>query len=149
MSTDQEQNGTLLDLREQVIAGRFRLLRRMRRGSYAEVWIADNVAPKDGEPLTAAVKILNLALQGQLEPGMESLLSDNIKLEDYSLRRLQHPHIVRLFESGEDWDRRTGRHFYYLVLELLEGGDVYNLCHRNPLKLDDALVYVAQACTAL
>src|SRR5437868_12948955 len=119
MSTEHEQHVTLLDLREQIIAGRFKLLRRLRRGSYAEVWIANNLSPKDGEPLTVAVKVLNPGLQGVFDSRMETLLSDNIKLEDYSLRRIRHPHIVRLFESGEDSDRRTGRQFYYLVLELL------------------------------
>ena len=149
MSIEHEQHVTLLDLREQIIARRFKLLRRLCRGSYAEVWIANNLSPKDGEPLTVAVKVLNPGLQGLFDSRMETLLSDNIKLEDYSLRRLRHPHIVRLFESGEDSDRRTGRQFYYLVLELLEGGDLYNLCHVNPLKLDDALGYIAQVCSAL
>ena len=149
MSTEHEQHVTLLDLREQIIAGRFKLLRRLRRGSYAEVWIAHNLSPKEGEPMTVAVKVLNPGLQGVFDSRMETLLTDNIKLEDYSLRRVRHPHIVRLFESGEDSDRRTGRQFYYLVLELLEGGDLYNLCHVNRLRLDDALAYVAQACSAL
>jgi len=149
MSTEHEQHVTLLDLREQVIGGRFKLLRRLRRGSYAEVWVADNLSPKEGEPLTVAVKVLNLVLQGQLEPFMEALLSENIRWEDYSLRRLQHPRIVRLFESGEDSDRRTGRQFYYLVLELLDGGDIYELCHRKPLQFENALPYIAQACSAL
>ena len=149
MSTDHEQNVTLLDLREQIIAGRFKLLRRLRRGSYAEVWIADNLAPKDGEPSTVAVKILNLGLQGQLEPQKERILIDNIRFEDYSLRKLRHPNIVQLIESGEDADKRTGRQFYYLVLELLEGGDLYHLCHNQPLSLENALPFVAQVCAAL
>jgi serine/threonine protein kinase len=149
MSTDYDQNVTLLDLREQMIAGRFKLLRRMRHTTYSEVWIANNLAPKGGEPPTVAVKVLNLGLQGQLEPHKERILIENIRLEDYSLRTLRHPNIVRLFESGEDVDKRTGRQFYYLVLELLEGGDLYHLCHNQPLSLENALPFIAQLCTAL
>ncbi|HYX27581.1 MAG TPA: serine/threonine protein kinase [Pyrinomonadaceae bacterium] len=149
MTIEHEQNVTLLDLREQVIAGRFKLLRRLRRGSYAEVWIAHNLLPKQGEPLTVAIKVLNAGLRGQIEPEMEAVLSENIRLEDYSLRRLVHPNIVKLYESGEDSDQRTGRRFYYIVLELLEGGDIYDLCHGHSLLLEQALLYVAQACSAL
>lgn len=150
MSHRSADNGiTLLDLREQIIAGRFQLRRRIRRGSYAEVWLADNLAPKEGEPPVMAVKILNLGLQRHPEAQMETVLIDNIKLEDYSLRTLRHFNIVRLFESGEDVDRRTGRRIYYLVLELLDGGDLYSLCHNRPLSLENALPYIAQACAAL
>src|SRR6266849_5398315 len=108
MSKDSsyEQRTTLLNLNDQMIAGRFRLLRRTARGSYAEIYIADNLSPKDAEPLTVAVKVLNLGLQGQLDASMQSTLIENLKLEANSLSRLRHPHIVRLYESGDQRDER-------------------------------------------
>lgn len=149
MSISGDQNVTLLNLREQIIAGRFRLLRPIRRGGHAQIWIADNMAPRAGEPSLVAVKVLYLDPHEQIDPQLQAILSDNIKLEDYSLRQLEHPHIVKLFESGDTADERTGRRFYYLVLELLEGGDVYQLCRGKPLNLDDALIYAGQVCSAL
>jgi serine/threonine protein kinase/transposase len=144
-----EQRITLLNLNDQMIAGRFRLLRRTARGSFAEIYVADNLSPKDDEPLTVAVKVLNLGLQGQLDALMQSTLIENLKLEADSLSRLRHPHIVRLYESGEERDERSGRQLYYLVMEYMGGGDLNSVCRMKPLLLEDAVVYLGQICSAL
>ena len=151
MSKDRsfEERITLLNLNDQTIADRFRLLRRAARGSYAEIYIADNLSPKDDEPQTVAIKVLNLGLQGQLDAGMQRTLIENLKLEANSLSRLKHPHIVRLYESGEEREERNGRQLYYLVMEYMEGGDLNSVCRLRPLVLEDAIGYLGQICSAL
>src|SRR5882724_1342275 len=146
MSTDTscERGVTLLNLNDQMIAGRFKLLRRTARGSYAEIYVADNLSPKDDEPLTVAVKVLNLGLQGQLDSRMQRTLIENVKVEAHSLSRLRHPHIVRLYESGEEREDRNGRKLYYLVMEYMGGGDLNSACRMKPLALEDAVVYLGQ-----
>jgi serine/threonine protein kinase len=151
MSTDtsSERGVTLLNLNDQMVAGRFKLLRRTARGSYAEIYVADNLSPKDDEPLTVAVKVLNLGLQGQLDARMQRTLIENVKVEANSLSRLRHPHIVRLYESGEEREDRNGRQLYYLVMEYMGGGDLNSACRMKPLALEDAVVYLGQICSAL
>jgi eukaryotic-like serine/threonine-protein kinase len=151
MSKDDasQQRITRLNLSDQMIAGRFKLLRLTARGSYAEIYIADNVLPKSDEPLTLAVKVLNLGLQGQSDAGMRCTLIENLKFEAHSLRRLRHPHIVRLYEAGEERDERSGRQLYYIVMEYLAGGDLNIVCRGKPIGLDDAAVYIGQICSAL
>ncbi|MFY9620492.1 MAG: serine/threonine protein kinase [Pyrinomonadaceae bacterium] len=144
-----EHGVTLLDLNGQIVAGRFKLLRRTARGSYSEIYLADTLSPKEDEPPTVAVKLLNLALQGHLEARMERTLIENLKLEGQSLRRLRHPHIVRLYESGQERDERSGRQLYYLVMEYLGGGDLNSVCRMKPLPLEDTVIYVSQICSAL
>jgi serine/threonine protein kinase len=151
MSKDSpsEQRVTLLNLNDQMIAGRFKLLRRIARGSYAEIYLADNLSPKDDESLTVAVKLLNLGLQGQLDERMQRTLIENLRLEGHSLSWLRHPHIVRLYESGEERDERSGRQLYYLVMEYMGGGDLNSVCRMKPLPLEDAVIYMGQICSAL
>jgi serine/threonine protein kinase len=140
---------TLLNLNDQIIAGRFKLLRRTARGSYAEIYTADNLSPKNDESLTVAVKLLNLGLQGQLDVRMQRTLIENLRLEGHSLSRLRHPHIVRLYESGEERDERSGSQLYYLAMEYMGGGDLNSVCRIKPLPLEDALIYLGQICSAL
>ncbi|MDX2009193.1 MAG: protein kinase [Myxococcaceae bacterium] len=60
--------------------------------------------------------------------------------EAHALARLDHPHIVRIFDAGvEDEDP-------YVVMELVDGGPVSK---RLPLPVDEALRMTRQVCQAL
>jgi len=144
-----EERVTLLNLHNQVIGGRFKLLRRITCGSYSEVYIAANLSPKNDEPPTVVVKVLNQGLRGQLESELERTLLENFQLEAASLRRLQHRHIVRSYEDGRSVDDARARELYYIVLEHLAGGDLYSLCRTAPLPLERSVIYVGHLCSAL
>src|SRR6266478_8682173 len=148
-SLGPEERVTLLNLRNQVISGRFKLLRRITCGSYSEVYIAANLSPKNDEPPTVVVKVLNVGLRGQLESELERTLLENFQLEAASLRRLQHRHIVRSYEDGRSVDDARARQLYYIVLEHLAGGDLYSLCRTAPLPLERSVIYEGHLCSAL
>jgi eukaryotic-like serine/threonine-protein kinase len=59
--------------------------------------------------------------------------------EARTISQLEHPHICRLYDVGDD----------YLVMELLEGESLHDRIARGPLPLGDVLKYGAQIATAL
>lgn len=146
--TDDERT-TLLNLKGQLIGGRFQILHRIACGSYSEIYLADNLSPKNAEPQTVIVKVLNLSLQGELDLAMERTLIENLELEALTLGRFRHEHIVRLYECGTGADERTGRPIYYLVLEHMAGGDLFRFCRARPLSIEKVLAFAGQICNAL
>ena len=144
-----QERSTLLDLKEEVIGGRFLLLDRITCGSYSEIHLAQNLSPINDEPETVIVKILNLGLQGELDAAMERTLLENMELEALTLSRFRHANIVRLYNCGTGLTECTGRHFYYLVLEYMAGGDLFRFCRARPLSIEQTLVYAGQICEAL
>lgn len=146
---NSDERGTLLNLKGQVVSGRFQILNLITCGSYAEIYLAHNLSPKNDEPDTVIIKVLNMSLQGELDPAMERTLLENMELEALTLSRFRHGHIVRLYECGTGLDERTGRQFYYLALEHMAGGDLFRLCRANPLPIEQVLEYARQICDAL
>jgi serine/threonine protein kinase len=143
-----EEEERLLNLRELILNGRFSILQRIARGSYAEIYLARNLAPRPDEPETVIVKALNFSLQGDPDPDLERTLIENIELEAQTMKRFSHDHIVRLFACGAALDQ-DGREFYYLVLEYMSGGSLAQFCRARPLTFEQALDYTAQICSAL
>ncbi len=84
--------------------GRFRLLRRLGEGAQATVWLAhDPLLDRE-----VAIKVL--------QPGTELGSVDEWLHEARAVSRLNHPHIVPVFEA----DTQNGQS--YLVFEYVEGG---------------------------
>ena len=64
----------------------------------------------------------------------------------YIARVLQHPHIVRVYGGGEEW--QSGRP--YLVMELMQGGTLRSrLSPGVPLPYDHVVAIAGQICDAL
>jgi serine/threonine protein kinase len=143
-----EEEERLLNLRGLILNGRFSILQRVARGSYAEIYLAHNLSPRPDEPETVIVKALNFSLQGEPDPDLERTLIENIELEAQTMKRFKHDHIVRLFACGAALDQ-DGREFYYLVLEYMPGGSLAQFCRARPLTFEQALDYTAQICSAL
>lgn len=68
--------------------GRFRLLKRLGRGSFGEVWLAD-------DPQLQRQVALKFPRAGKQK---------NFHWEAQAAARLRHPHIVTVFEVGEETD---------------------------------------------
>ncbi|HMF55910.1 MAG TPA: serine/threonine protein kinase [Pyrinomonadaceae bacterium] len=143
-----EENISLLNLKGLLLDARFEIERRMTCGSYAEIYIARNLAPRKDEPETVIVKALNLSLQGECDPDLERTLIENIALEAQTMKRFHHANIVRLFAYGKSLSN-DGRQFYYLVLEYMPGRSLAHLCRSNPLTFEKALDYTEQIASAL
>src|SRR5258706_250267 len=118
------------------------------RGSYAEIYMARDLAATDERFRKVVIKALNVLLQGYQDPDLERTLIQNFQNEAVALDRVRHPNIISRLGHGTAIDL-TGTAFHYIVLEYLGGGDLALLCRKAPLKLDRALFYLQQLCAGL
>ena len=98
----------IADLAGRVLAGRYRLLGSIGAGASGRVYVADDVRLRR----RVAVKVLHGALAE--DPGFLR----RFRSEAQHAAALHHPHIVAVYDWGED----DGMPF--LVLELLQGGSL-------------------------
>ncbi|XP_063169143.1 SNF-related serine/threonine-protein kinase-like [Candoia aspera] len=116
------------------MAGLYDLGRRLGRGHFAEVRLARHVFT--GERV--AVKVIE---KGRLGGGAAARL----RREVGCMKLVQHPNVVRLYQVLETPAR------LYLVLELGDGGDMFDLLVRHPGGLGEprAKRYFAQLVHAI
>ncbi|HMC42291.1 MAG TPA: protein kinase, partial [Acidimicrobiales bacterium] len=100
-----------------VLGDRYRLVAPIGTGASAHVFVAEDVRLRR----RVAVKILHPALAED-----ESFLR-RFRAEAQAVAALAHPHIMRVYDWGEDADGP------YLVLELLSGGSLRDLLDRGQL----------------
>ncbi|HXI89313.1 MAG TPA: serine/threonine-protein kinase [Blastocatellia bacterium] len=128
-----------------VVDDRYLVDRCLGRGSYAEIFLAYD--QRREEPLVI-IKALNTSLQGTPDPELEQTLVENFQNEAIALDRVRHPHIIQRLGHGTAADLE-GVPFHYLVLEYMPGGDLWSLCRKRPVGLDEALAYFQQVAEAL
>src|SRR5437762_11625896 len=134
-----------LRLENSLVDDRYLVDRCLGRGSYAEIFLAYD---QEDEGLPAIIKALNTSLQGTPDPDLEHTLVENFQNEAIALDRVRHPHIIQRLGHGTAADLE-GVPFHYIVLEYLPGGDLWTLCRKQPVGLDDALSYFQQVAEAL
>ncbi len=100
-----------------VLGKRYRLLSALGTGASAHVFLAEDVSLQRH----VAVKVLQPALASD-----EAFLK-RFRAEARSVASLNHPHVLRVFDWGEDTDGP------YLVLEYLGGGSLRDLLDRGSL----------------
>lgn len=128
-----------------VVDDRYLVERCLGRGSYAEIFLAYD---QHSEDRLVIIKSLNTSLQGTPDPELEQTLIENFQNEAIALDRVRHPHIIQRLGHGTAADLE-GVPFHYLVLEYMPGGDLWSLCRKRPVCLDDALFYFQQVAEAL
>jgi serine/threonine protein kinase len=134
-----------LRLENSVVDDRYLVERCLGRGSYAEIFLAYD---QRSEERLVIIKALNTSLQGTPDPELEQTLVENFQNEAIALDRVRHPHIIQRLGHGTAADLE-GVPFHYLVLEYMPGGDLWSLCRKRPVGLDDALFYFQQVAEAL
>ncbi|HEV2761754.1 MAG TPA: serine/threonine-protein kinase, partial [Pyrinomonadaceae bacterium] len=127
--------------------GRYDILECLGRGSYAEIYLAED-EESDGGPRRVVIKALNTHLQGYPDEDLERTLIENFRNEALALDRVRHPNVINRLGHGTAIDL-TGRTFHYLVLEYMPGGDMQALCRRRPLTLQEAVHYIEQIASGL
>src|SRR5215210_862189 len=137
-----------LKLQQCRLDGRYNVLDCLGRGSYSEVYVAEDTAAQPGAPRTVVIKALNTHLQGVPDPELERTLVENFRNEAVALDRVRHPNIISRLGHGTAIDLQN-RTFHYLVVEYLPGGDLQALVLRHPLPLDGALFYLEQICKGM
>jgi beta-lactam-binding protein with PASTA domain/tRNA A-37 threonylcarbamoyl transferase component Bud32 len=100
-----------------VLGKRYRLLSALGTGASAHVYLAEDVSLQRH----VAVKVL--------QPGLatDEAFLKRFRAEARSVASLNHPHVLRVFDWGEDTDGP------YLVLEYLGGGSLRDLLDRGTL----------------
>jgi serine/threonine protein kinase len=137
-----------LKLQQCRLDGRYDIMDCLGRGSYAEIYVARDIAAAEGAPQMVVIKALNLQLQGAIDEDLERTLIENFQNEAVALDRVRHPNIINRLGHGTAIDL-TGVTFHYLVLEYMPGGELAALCRQKPLPLDRALFYLEQVCAGL
>ena len=132
----------------ETIADRYRLIRRLGSGGMAEVWLAEQVGPRDFVRRTVLKRIhAHLADDEKFVRAFE----DEARLA----ARLQHPNIVRIEDFGEDagslflvmeyvgrWDLRS-------LVNQAQGAGIplpFNLVLQLGAQIADALHYAHHFC---
>jgi hypothetical protein len=125
---------------EVVLAGRYRLVRRLASGGMGQVWRANDEIL--GRPV--AVKLL------RSEYAEDPEFVDRFRAEARRTAALSHPGIASVFDYGETGDPENEGTTAYLVMELVEGEPLSALLAREGrLSPAHALDVLAQAALAL
>ena len=118
-----------------VLLGRYRVERTLGQGGMGLVLAARHL--ELGELF--AIKLM-LASTVDNPDGVERFLR-----EARATARLKGEHVARVFDVGRLEDGTP-----YMVMEYLEGGDLRKLVQmRGPLPVEEAVLYVLQACDAI
>lgn len=138
-----------LQLKNCRLDGRYDVRERLGRGSYAEIYLAEDVLASPESPhKTVVIKALNVFMQNDLDLDLERTLVENFQNEAIALDRVRHPNIISRLGHGTAQDLR-GTVFHYLVLEYLPGGDLARFCQKKNLTLLPALDYLEQVSAGL
>ena len=76
-------------------------------------------------------------------PGLDHQFIDRFKLEAKTIARLQHPHILPLYDYGVEDD------IIYLVMAYVAGGSLANLMDKGPMPLPEIERILRQVAGAL
>ncbi len=139
---------TELKLQQSLLDGRYEIRDCLGRGSYAEIYVAQDLSAAEGDPQTVVIKVLNVLLQGVPDLDLERTLIENFQNEAVALDRVRHPHIISRLGHGTAIDL-VGTAFHYIVLEYLAGGELGARVRQHPFSLERALFYLEQVCSGL
>ncbi len=114
----------------EVVAGRYRLTRRLARGGMGEVFVALDQS-------TGAKVALKRMLPAALE---QRSLVVHFMREYHALSELRHPRIIEVYDYGVD---KTAP---YYTMELLDGQDLRDL---SPLPYREACAYLRDVASSL
>ena len=137
-----------LKLQQSRLDGRYDIVECLGRGSYAEIYVANDNAAHDGSPRTIVIKALNIFLQGEPDTDLERTLVTNFQNEAVALDRVRHPNVINRLGHGTAIDL-VGTTFHYIVLEYLPGGDMSATTRNRPLPIARAVYYLEQVCSGL
>jgi eukaryotic-like serine/threonine-protein kinase len=117
--------------------GRYRILRRLGAGAMGEVFLAED--PQIGRQLALKTVRVEEGKPQEVEERKQRLLR-----EARAAGKLLHPHVVTLFDAGED------QGLLYLAFEFIDGSDLDDrITQGEPLTLAEALAILRQAAEGL
>src|SRR5689334_9926661 len=122
------------DMIGRVIRSRYKLIDERGRGSFATVYIVRDLE----DNRIYALKVMHVELSGDGE------LLARFQREAHILLNLSDPHIVRIFDYGND------NNMYYIVMDYIDGQSLkYYMIHQGPLEALCAINYARQIAEGL
>lgn len=122
------------DMLGRVIKGRYKLIDEIGRGSFATVYI---VRDTKTNRIFAMKAMLN-------EPADDGELLARFQREAHILLTLHDPHIVRIFEYGDESD------LHYILMDYIDGQNLkYHTLTSGPMEPASALDYARQIAEGL
>ncbi|WP_331772042.1 serine/threonine protein kinase (plasmid) [Embleya sp. NBC_00888] len=127
-------------MRDQLLGGRYRLVRQLGEGGMGQVWEAQD----ESLDRRVAVKVISM-LAGGGSHGTEARA--RFLREARITARLQHPNIVTIHDLGET--DTEGARAPFLVMELIRGEGLDAMLRRGGVTLPEVARWGAQICDAL
>jgi serine/threonine-protein kinase len=119
-----------------VVAGRFKLERKLGQGGMGSVWIAHHLGLK----VRVAVKFMDAAYERRDKQALARFTQ-----EATAAASIQSPNVVRILDFGHD-----DKGLPYLAMELLEGEDLERrILREGRLPLEDVRKIVVETCAGL
>jgi serine/threonine protein kinase len=115
----------------EVVAERFRLVRKLGEGGMGQVWLAEQTAPVRR---SVALKLIKAGMYD------ESVVQ-RFRSERQSLAIMDHPGIAKVFEAGAT---PQGQPFF--VMEYVPGVPITEYCDAHTLSIRERLSLFIQAC---
>jgi len=118
--------------------GRYEIIKELGRGAMGIVYLGKD--PK----INRKVAIKTLRFDDDVNEAQTKSVKERFFREAESAGNLTHPHIIRIFDAGEDQD------VAYIAMELLEGQDLKRNCEKtNLFSTEKVLDMVSQIADAL
>lgn len=134
-----------MDQSPQIIAGRYRVVRRLGQGSFGTVYLADDTP--FGQDLSMAdhtLPVRQVVVKVARDAGRDVNATATIKREAEAFARLRHPNVADLLDFGTLHDGRD-----YLVVEWIDGTNLRDIIADGPLPLAPALSVLRALAEAL
>ena len=128
-----EKDEVGMDLQMDQIIAKFKIQKKLGKGGFGEVWLADDVE-LDRQ---VALKFLTV----RIDDGDE--VKTRFKREARIAAQLSHPNIVTLFDVSEYQNTP------FIVMEYVAGQSLQNMLPRKGLPLRQVIDIVAQICDGL
>ncbi len=123
---------------ERLIAGRYRIRKRLARGGQAAVYLAHQ------EPLDRPVALKVLVPAPDADDADVQRFQDRFLLEARTLATLVHPNIVVVHDYGE-----IGPGCFYIAMEYVAGKRFSDVLRERPVDRQRLLGLIHQTCAAL
>ena len=123
---------------EMPMLGRYRIEKELGKGAMGVVYLGRD--PKIGR----SVAIKTMALSGDFSSDDIGSVKERFFREAEAAGNLSHPHIVQIFDAGEEHD------LAYIAMEFIQGHDLVRYTRPDALlPVGDVLRYIADAADAL